>query len=59
MKYALYGLGAGFFSGVLIEILEAITPLDLGADVPAWPFWMGVVGLLAGISFAFAFKRRA
>lgn len=52
MKTALRGLALGFTLGLLIEFVEAVTPLHFGADVPAWPFWLGLAGLVIGTVLA-------
>lgn len=52
MKTALRGLALGFTLGLLIEFVEAVTPLHFGADVPAWPFWLGLAGLVVGTVLA-------
>ena len=52
MKTALRGLAVGFGLGLAIELVELVTPLHFGADVPAWPFWLGLAGLLVGTVLA-------
>ncbi len=59
MKHALRGLAAGVLVGLTLEVIQATTPADFGADVPAWPIWLGGVGLLLGALFALASRLRS